>query len=436
MSKIKKLVQKTLGIMSDDCRLYLLRFTYLSIFKVIMFYKSKVRTILFSQAKTIMKIIYLSVTLLLLPILSFSQQTITANLMHDGIEREYILYIPANYTGDEAVPLVFNFHGFTSNANQQLFYGDFRTIADTEGFIIAHPEGTLLNGSTHWNVGGFTLGSTVDDVGFTEAMIDAIADSYNINLDRVYATGMSNGGYMSFLLACQLSDKIAAVASVTGSMTPETYDACDAQHPTPILQMHGTIDAVVPYNGSTWTKSIDDVMEYWIEYNNCDPTPEIEALPNLDVLDGSTVEHIIYTNNDNGVTAEHYKITGGGHTWPGFIFGTPGTGTNQDIDASLEIWNFFNRYDINGLITTTNSEDISMLKPSAIQVYPNPATSSILVERGSSRQVVYELYSSSGVLQQQGILKDAKQTIDISTLPADVYLLRVDDQLKKVIKMQ
>ena len=86
-------------------------------------------------------------------------------------------------------------------------------------------------------------GSTIDDVGFTEALIDELANLYTINLDRVYATGMSNGGFMSFLLACQLSEKIAAIASVTlNSMTLDTYDNCKAQHPTPILQIHGTSD--------------------------------------------------------------------------------------------------------------------------------------------------------------------------------------------------
>ena len=174
--------------------------------------------------------------LIAMPFLAFSQQTITATLTHDSIDREYILYVPANYTGDTPVPLVFNFHGFTSNAGEQMAYGDFRPIADTAGFILVHPEGTLFNGSTHFNVGGFTAGSTVDDVGFTEAMIDTISAEYNINAERVYSTGMSNGGFMSFLLACQLSDKIAAIASVTGSMTPELTMPATRSTPCPFCR--------------------------------------------------------------------------------------------------------------------------------------------------------------------------------------------------------
>ena len=153
------------------------------------------------------------------PFAGTSQQTITATITHDALQREYILYVPASYTGSNAVPLVFNFHGYTSNATEQMWYGDFRPIADTANFIIVHPNGMLdATGTTHFNVGWG--GSTIDDVGFTSALLDSISADYNINADRVYSTGMSNGGFMSYQLACQLSDKIAAIASVTGSMSP------------------------------------------------------------------------------------------------------------------------------------------------------------------------------------------------------------------------
>jgi len=146
-----------------------------------------------------------------------AQQTINGTLEHDGLMREYILYVPANYTGTEEVPLLFNFHGYGSNASQQMFYGDFRPIADTEGFIIVHPMGTVDNtGTTHFNVGWGT--STIDDVGYTEALIDDLSSNYPIDAKRIYSTGMSNGGFMSYTLACELSDRIAAIASVTGTM--------------------------------------------------------------------------------------------------------------------------------------------------------------------------------------------------------------------------
>ena len=311
------------------------------------------------------------ITFLILISALFSQETIYGTIEHDGLQREYILYVPSSYTVNQSVPLLFNFHGYTSNANVQMYYGSFRSIADTAGFIIIHPQGTLDNqGITFWNVGWGT--EVVDDVGFTEAMIDSIGMEYNIDLERVYATGMSNGGFMSFHLACQLSEKIAAVASVTGSMTPFTFNNCNPQHPTPILQIHGTADNVVPYNGAiTWTLSIEDVLQSWVNYNNCDTSATITNLPNINPYDGSTVELIIYDEGDNGVTVEHFKVIGGGHTWPGTAFGSPGT--NYDINASVEIWKFFSKYDINGLIGTAGiDEEAVPASFTLFPAYPNP----------------------------------------------------------------
>lgn len=355
-----------------------------------------------------------------------AQQTINGSMIHDGIQRDYILYIPAIYDGNTDVPLILNFHGFGSNANQQLVYGDFRDIADKEGFLLVHPEGTLLNGNQHWNVGSFTIGSTTDDVSFTEALIDELANQYAINLDRVYATGMSNGGYFSFLLACQLSEKIAAVASVTGSMTPETYNVCNAQHPTPILQIHGTSDSTVPYNGDTWTRSIEDVISYWANYNNCETNPTTTALADIDPSDGSTVEHIVYIDGDNGLTTEHMKVIGGGHTWPGSAFNFPGT--NYDINASMEIWQFFSRFDINGTLSVNKFDNRQVI------IYPNPTNSKINLSLNFSDELNYELFSSLGKLLIIGTIKTNNQEIDLSNLSPNIYYLKLGNQVFKILK--
>jgi len=274
---------------------------------------------------------------------------VRASLEHGGQAREYILYVPASYTGDDEMPLVLNFHGYTSNAADQMAYGDFRPIADTAGFIVVHPQGTLLEGNTHWNVGGWTLASTTDDVAFTSALIDVIADAYAINRDRVYATGMSNGGYMSFLLACQLSDQIAAVASVTGSMTPQTLAGCAPQHPMPVMQIHGTQDSVVPYTGNAvWTLAVTDVVDYWATHNEAAPSAAITRMPDTQPDDGSTVTRHVHAANGTYAPVEHLEVVGGDHTWPGTVFGR--TGTNQDVNASALVWRFFAKYDIRGAI--------------------------------------------------------------------------------------
>ena len=370
-------------------------------------------------------------TTILLVLIGFSfpisaQQTINGSMIHNGIQRDYILYIPAIYDGSTDVPLVLNFHGYGSNANEQMFYGDFRDIADTEGFLLVHPQGTIINGDQQWNVGFLGNGNTTDDVGFTEALIDELANLYTINLDRVYATGMSNGGFMSFLLACQLSEKIAAVASVTGSMTPDTYDACNAQQPTPILQIHGTGDSNVLYNGDTWTRSIEDVISYWVNYNNCETSPTTTALTDINRLDGSTVEHIIYSGGDNGVTTEHMKIIGGGHTWPSSAITLPGT--NQDINASMEIWHFFSRFDINGILSVPEFDNIQ------VNIYPNPTNSKINLSLNFSRELNYELFSSLGKLLIIGTIKTNNQEIDLSNLSPNIYYLKLGNQVFKILK--
>jgi len=294
-----------------------------------------------------------------LPLFTLGQQTINASINHGGITRDYILYVPNSYVTGNQVPLVFNFHGYSSNATQQMWYGDFRAIADTAGFIIVHPEGTLDNsGVTHWNVGWG--GSTVNDINFTSTLIDSIASEYSINLDRVYSTGMSNGGFMSYQLACELSDRIAAIASVTGSMNLGWFNSCNPSHPMPVMEIHGTLDPTVSYNASSFTESIPNIMDFWKNFNNCNSTAIVTNVPNTNTADGCTAEHQIWENGSNGVAVEHYKIIDGEHSWPGALF--PNGITNQDINAAEKIWEFFNNYDINGLIHPTNIKNITTEK--------------------------------------------------------------------------
>lgn len=272
---------------------------------------------------------------------------IKATINVNGVNRSYILYVPSTYTAESSMPLVFNFHGLGSNAFEQMVYGDFRPLAEEHGFIIAHPNGTTFLGFTHWNVGGFTAGSPADDVGFTEALLAEIQSDYNIDNNRIYATGMSNGGYMAFLLGCQMNDTFAAIASVTGTMTIDTYDECIPNAPMPVLQIHGTADETVSYEGTeTWNKSIPDVLSYWVGVNNCNPTPSITRVPDLNPNDDDFVDHYVYSGGDDGTVVEHYKINNGTHSWPGTTVGV----ANRTINASNLVWEFFSRYNKSGLI--------------------------------------------------------------------------------------
>lgn len=370
--------------------------------------------------------------LLLAAVFCSGQQTINGSIMHDGLQRDYVLYVPATYNPGTPTPLIFNFHGYTSTANEQMWYGDFRSIADTAGFLVVHPMGTEdALGNTHWNVGWG--GSTVDDVGFTEALIDSLALSYTINYERVFSTGMSNGGFMSYLLACELSQRIAAIASVTGSMNLGQFGNCNPGHPMPVMEIHGTADLTVPYNGANWIESIEDILSYWADFNNCDPDPVVTSLPDIDPNDGSTVAHYLFANGDNGVEVEHFKIIGGGHTWPGSIFG--GGGTNYDIDASIEIWRFFSQYDINGKINPTNVEPIE--DPDfSLSIYPNPCASFVTIETNFSLPVDYQLSTLTGQSIFEGTLISAPFKLDLGLLPRGMYILSAGGTHVKVVKKE
>ena len=358
-----------------------------------------------------MKRIFLFTALLGLTQVAFSQSVIR-NIMHDGIQREYRLYEPAIYDGSEAVPLVINLHGYTSNGFEQEVYGDFRPIADTANFILIHPEGTLDNsGIKFWNAFGSPT-ETVDDVGFISALIDSIAAEYNIDMNRVYSTGMSNGGFMSYYLACQLSYRITAIASVTGAMIDPAFLACNAVHPTPVMQIHGTLDPTVPYLGSTGVLGAEAAISYWVNYNNCNATAIETAVPDVNVNDGCTADHFLYQGGDAGSSVELYRVNGGGHTWPGanplFAIGV----TNQDFSASVEIWRFFSQYRLNELTTGIDESQ----GPVPFSVYPNPSNGIVSVQFENAKFRNIQVRNALGqlVLEQSTTGKNLELEIPVS----------------------
>ena len=258
------------------------------------------------------------------------------SIVHDNIDREYILYVPSSYDGTSAVPILFNFHGFGGSASQFMQEADMRSLAEADTFILVYPQGSCLDGSSHWNpcpTGGDNK-STADDVGFVEAMISEISSQYNLDMERIYAAGYSNGGMMAYGLANYKSDLIAAVASVSGTMLNCTGPT---SHPMPVIHLHGTSDGVVSYNGSNDWNSVQSTLDYWTSFNNTISTPTI----NTDNTGGMTIEHYSYEQGDNSVSVEHYKYIGGDHVWFNELY--------QGQNASELVWNFMSKYDMNGL---------------------------------------------------------------------------------------
>ncbi|GAA4359487.1 hypothetical protein GCM10023185_26120 [Hymenobacter saemangeumensis] len=305
-----------------------------------------------------------------------AQTTLNGTIRHGGLVREYRLYVPARYAQTTArVPLLFNLHGYSSNNLQQELYGDFRAIADTANFLVVHPNGTVdLAGNRGWNTFG-ARGSGVDDVAFLSALIDTLALNYRIDADRIYSTGMSNGGFMSYELACQLSNRVAAIASVTGSMTAGRLTGCTSGRPVPVLEIHGTADNTVPYTGGTSLQfvAIPTLLDAWVQRNGCNPTPLVTPVPDINTADGCTAERSLWTGGRNGSVVEHYRIIGGGHTWPGAPVNTGVT--NRDISASREIWRFLRPFRLSRLSLSAAPAAARRLLVAA----PNPTTEELSI---------------------------------------------------------
>ena len=254
------------------------------------------------------------------------------SIVHDNIDREYILYVPSSYDGTSAVPILFNFHGFGGSASQFMQEADMRSLAEADTFILIYPQGICLDGLSHWNacpLGGDNK-SDADDFGFVESIITEILSQYNVDMERIYAAGYSNGGMMSYGLANYKSDLIAAVASVSGVMLDCTGPT---NHPMPVVHLHGTSDGVLPYNGNNDWNSAQSTLDHWINFNNTVLTPSIAS--------DNNIEHYVYDQGDSSVSVEHYKFIGGDHVWF--------SATYQGQSTSELVWNFVSRYDINGL---------------------------------------------------------------------------------------
>lgn len=353
--------------------------------------------------------------------LTAKTQTINGSFDYDGQARTYSYYIPTSYVAGDSVPLVVNLHGLGSSGTEQALYSNFMPIADTANFIIVHPDGTKnIQNQAFWNFG--LPGETVDDFGFLEALIDTISAHYSINQSRIYATGLSNGGYMSYYLACE-SNKLAAIASVAASMTTIMYNSCDPSYPIPVMEIHGTSDAVVPYSGSFGNMDVESVVDLWMDKNNCNTVPIVTSVPDIDATDGATAENYLYSDGTNGHTVELYKVTGGGHTWPGAVVPIPALGnTCMDFNASAEIWRFFNQY--SNLYAGTSEQ---IIENNHLLIYPNPAEGKVTIELENNYVLPYLLtiYDVQGRKILEKEVFQLKLQIDLNDFQPGVYNISI-----------
>ena len=277
----------------------------------------------------------------------------TRSLVVANRERSYLVHVPRSYDGLKPVSVVLAFHGGASNAAQMVHFCGLNEKADEAGFLVVYPNGT---GRTEqfltWNAGnccGYAKDQKVDDVEFVGKLLDDLAGVANIDADRVYATGMSNGGMMSYLLAAKLSDRIAAIAPVGG---PMGIAECHPERPVSVLHFHGLDDKFAPFKGGRGERSLSQTDFYsvehslgcWIKANDCASEPEVAEEP-VKVEDAMRVIKKTWGGGKGGAEVVLVEIAGAGHTWPGrqppLLFLGKST---KNIAANDAMWDFFKKH--------------------------------------------------------------------------------------------
>lgn len=263
----------------------------------------------------------------------------------DGRRRTYRVYVPASADGQSGRPVVVALHGGLGNAENIEKQSKLSELADGEGFIAVYPDGTGRLPRRHtWNADGccgYAHQEDVDDVKFIGRLLDAVTSEWRTDQSRVYVTGLSNGGMMTYRVGCELADRVTAIAVVAGSLTT---DSCEPSRPLPVLIFHGTADKNIPYEGGEGDgltnyphRSVADAVDFWTGHNRCTPKP---VTTRQDDWTRST-----YLGCADDATVTLYTIHGGGHAWPGGTRGHPGADDpNPGPDASAVMWEFFAPY--------------------------------------------------------------------------------------------
>ena len=278
----------------------------------------------------------------------------TINITFDGVARNFIVYLPSGYNNSGKMPLIFAIHGGSGTPEGMINIANFKTIADRDKVVLVYPEGVQKN----WNDGRPTAPNQlgINDVGFFNQMCDYMINNYSVDAKKIYATGISNGGFMSTRLGCELSNRIAAIAVNAATIEATTIAPnCKPNRPVPALYIHGTTDPLVPFLGGQITAggtaggtilSHFQAIDKWVTINGCNTTPTITDLPDI-ANDGTTIKQRVYSGGANGSEVVSYVVLNGGHTWPqGYqylneaIIGK----TSQDMNACEVIWTFFKRF--------------------------------------------------------------------------------------------
>lgn len=284
--------------------------------------------------------------LLMLVCFDLSAQQRNETITVDGIKRDFITYIPAGTGNADKLPVIISLHGRLGTAERQMKFANFKPVADRDKVIIVCPQGI----DRSWNDGRGTPAHDkgVNDVKFIDQLITFMLKHHPADASRIYVTGMSNGGFMASRLACELHDRIAAIAVVAASM--DNSESYRPVKPIPVMYIQGTNDPLVPFAGGKMKRGAggtiyghEEVLNRWVIADGCNGGPQKADLP-IKEDDGTNVIKEVYENPSTHINVVGYTITGGGHTWPGgsqylpkMIVGS----VSHNLDACQAIWDFF-----------------------------------------------------------------------------------------------
>jgi polyhydroxybutyrate depolymerase len=277
-----------------------------------------------------------------------------ASLQSGGRTRTFSYLVPAGKEG-QRLPLVVGLHGRLGDGKGQDKLGGMSAVAEKEGFVLALPDGYRRS----WHDArdkGPAAEEGIDDVAFLSALIDWFIAHQNVDASRVYVMGMSNGGFMTLTLACALADKVAAVASVTGTVSENLKPKCAPSRAIPVALFLGDSDPLVPYAGGEVANgrngraiSAADSAALFAQLDGCTGAPQSSTLADIDPADGTRIELEVWNQCRAGSEVRLYTVKGGGHTWPGgwgYLSESFIGATSRDLSATAEAWAFFQRFSL------------------------------------------------------------------------------------------
>ena len=353
------------------------------------------------------------------------------SLTFKGLVRTYLLHVPPGYVNTKPTSLIIALHGGFGSALNIENQSKLSIKSDEANFIVVYPEGIKVFGVRTWNAGGCcgpAESFNIDDVGFIDALIKKLSLEYNIDQKRIYATGISNGGMMSYRLASDLANKIAAVAPVAATMVIKTK--LNPSRPVPIIHFHSFNDINVPYKGGVgsgvsghYNPPLDSVFNVWMNVNGCVKRDTVKNDQNY---------LLVKWSNCNKNSEIHFYMTrDGGHSWPGGVKYLPGDEPSRVINADDLMWEFFQAHPMPDGASDVAEQNI----PNEFQLYqnyPNPFNPETIIQYSipKSQFATLKVYDILGrevstLVNSEQIAGHYKVTFSGKSLVSGVYIYRL-----------